>query len=292
MTLAEIQKQARAAVRDVPHRRGATGPTSPDGKAISSLNAVRHGLGARGVVLPGEDVDERVRRVEAAFVAFGVTSEPVARLVADIEEDLGKIERLDRIERGLLLGRIEELLKQTDTGERAKKTAHVLQTVGTACQHFVRAPFPAERGPEIERRVGMMQSALSMVSDLIESPPMDLVATCHRHLTAIADTRAHPSIPGASVNALIDGAQKLLDMLVERAGRDEAVQQELRAAIAGIALPAEAELKKLARYSKMVEESLARRLVALEALREATENITAATEEQAREFRLRLRVVK
>lgn len=292
MTVTEIQRKTRTVLREAKQEGRSGGPRTPEGKQNSSLNAIKHALLAQGVVLPGEDVDERVRRIENTIVAVGATNEPLARLAADVEEDLGKIERIDRIERGLVLGRIEELLAQTGAGERAKKTAQALQTVMSACQHFTRAPFPAQRGPEIDLRIQVMQSALFALSDLIESPPMDLVADCHRHLTAVADATAHPAIPAAAVNALVDAAQKLLDVLFERATRDEAVQAELRAAIAGIALPAEAELRKLARYTKLVEESLARRLAALEQLRKATENVTPATEEQAREFRLRLRVVK
>lgn len=292
MTATETHKKARAVLREAKQEARSGGPRTPEGKAISSLNAVKHGLTGQPNVLPGEDVDEYMRGAEEMLKAYGATNEPVAQLTLLVHDGIQKMRRLDRIERGLMLGRIEELLAQTGAGERAKKTAQALKTVGSACQHFLRAPFPAQRGPEIDLRIHVMESALFAVSDLIESPPMDLVAACHGHLTAIADGTAHPAIPSASVRSLVEAAQKLLDVLVERATRDEAVQEELRKAIAGISLPGEAELKKLARYAKLVEESLARRLAALEQLRKATENVTPATEEQAREFRLRLRVVK
>src|SRR5579864_4642756 len=35
-----------------------TGPKTPEGKAACSMNALRHGLRARSVVLPGENQDE------------------------------------------------------------------------------------------------------------------------------------------------------------------------------------------------------------------------------------------
>ena len=137
----------------------------------------------------------------------------------------------------------------------------------------------------------MMQVAINLIADVLDDAPMDLIADCHRHLVALGDARAHPELPLASLDALVAAAQQLTNALVERATRDEAAQEDLRKAIAGIALPAEAELKKLARYTKMIEESLTRRLAALEQLRKANETTSAATEEQARAFRLRLRVV-
>jgi hypothetical protein len=67
----------------------------------------------------------------------------------------------------------------------------------------------------------------------------------------------------------------------------------LRAAITGIALPDEAELRKLGRYRKLLEDSLQRRLAALEQLRKLTaeRREAGADAEKSREFRVRLRVV-
>jgi hypothetical protein len=293
MTISDIQKKARGVLDDAKREghSGASGPRTPEGKAISALNAVRHGLSAEHALLPGEDLSKYVRGAEETLVAFGATNEPLARLSVLIFDDLHKLERIERIERGLLLGRIEELLAQTEVGERAKKTGRALQVLGNACRLLVRVPVPEERGPEIEKRIAVMQAAINLISDALDETPMELVAACHGPLMALADRRAHPELPVARLAALVDGAQHLLDWLVERATRDEAAQEDLRKAIAGIALPAEAELKKLARYTRMIEESLTRRLAALEQLRKANETTSAATEEQARAFRLRLRVV-
>src|ERR1700752_3877532 len=48
----ERQKAANQA-----NARHSTGPKTPEGKAAVRLNACRHGLLARDVVLPGEDAD-------------------------------------------------------------------------------------------------------------------------------------------------------------------------------------------------------------------------------------------
>jgi hypothetical protein len=50
----QIQANRRNALRS-------TGPKTPEGKAAVRLNALRHGLRARGILLPGENPEERDR---------------------------------------------------------------------------------------------------------------------------------------------------------------------------------------------------------------------------------------
>ncbi len=79
-----------------------TGPTTPAGKARSSLNALRHGLTARVVVLPSEDM--------AAYQAFSreiVDSlrpqTPVERQFAQtVADNQWRINRIRSIEDGML----------------------------------------------------------------------------------------------------------------------------------------------------------------------------------------------
>jgi hypothetical protein len=90
----------------------ATGPRSEAGRARSSLNALRHGLGAVQAVLPGEDAAEYERRMEAVFESLAPANELEAQLVALIGDDLWRLERLGRIEQGVTIARIEELAAQ------------------------------------------------------------------------------------------------------------------------------------------------------------------------------------
>src|SRR5437773_12124447 len=50
-TLRQIEANRRNALKS-------TGPKTPEGKAVVSLNSLRHGLRARTVVLPGESREE------------------------------------------------------------------------------------------------------------------------------------------------------------------------------------------------------------------------------------------
>ena len=69
----ERQKAANRA-----NARHSTGPKTPEGKAVVSRNALRHGLRARDVVLPEEDVDafeDLLNRVRAELSPVGPIEE-------------------------------------------------------------------------------------------------------------------------------------------------------------------------------------------------------------------------
>ena len=52
------QDPVRPCAPIVPEKCNSTGPRTPGGKAVSSMNALKHGLTARTALLPGEDPDE------------------------------------------------------------------------------------------------------------------------------------------------------------------------------------------------------------------------------------------
>ena len=87
----------------------AQGPTSPQGRARSSMNALRHGLTARVVVLPSEDMD-----AYSAFSKEIVDSldpqTPVERQFAQtIADNQWRINRIRSIEDGMLgMGHFEQ----------------------------------------------------------------------------------------------------------------------------------------------------------------------------------------
>jgi hypothetical protein len=79
-----------------------TGPTSDAGKAAASYNALRHGLYARDVVLPGEDraeYDAMLAELTEEFAPQGRYETTLVRRLADIWWRLG---RSAAIEAGLL----------------------------------------------------------------------------------------------------------------------------------------------------------------------------------------------
>jgi hypothetical protein len=91
--------------------RRSTGPTTPEGKAKASLNAVRHGLFARSVVLPREDRDEFLE-ILAALEAAEQPQGPIeAFLIRQLASAQWRLQRFIRIETGFFTARSETARK-------------------------------------------------------------------------------------------------------------------------------------------------------------------------------------
>src|ERR1700738_2676551 len=67
---------------DAARRNGAksNGPKTPEGKSISSMNAVRHGMTAKGILLTNEDPDAFNKHAAAYYEKF--------QPIDDVERDL------------------------------------------------------------------------------------------------------------------------------------------------------------------------------------------------------------
>ena len=89
--------------------RRSTGPRTLSGKARARLNALKHGLTGRTVVLPGEE--EGVAALEADMAArFGPEGEIERALVRDMAQALWRVGRAPGAEAAALLANADEAL--------------------------------------------------------------------------------------------------------------------------------------------------------------------------------------
>lgn len=292
MALVDI-KEFTAAAKKLTAASRATGPRSEVGKARSAINAVKHGLTGRGLLLPGEDAKVYSDKMDGIFTAMAPQNDAEAELVALVADDIWKLGRLARIEQGITLGRIEELLGLTATAERACTTGNAISALGKALAAWSEQPIPTERSTGFKSRFDAMVGALDLVEATVAGIPAGIIDTCNSHLTELHGRRGDTEVPQAAYLRLFDAAREVMTVLLGRGHAEEAAQEELRANIAGIALPSKEELAKLAKYRSMLETSLQRRLAALDQLRKLTAGI--ATNEavlgKAKEYRVKLRVV-
>jgi len=292
MALADIQ-DFTAAVKKMTAATKATGPKTEKGKLRSALNATRHGLAGRGLLLPGEDAQVYTEKMDGIFTALGPQDDAEAELVALVADDLWKLGRLAKIEKGVTLGRIEELLALTGTAEKAGVTSNAITALGTALAAWSAELIPAEKNTEFKRRFDAMVTAVNLIEATVAGIPADLIEPCNDLLTRLHGNKGETVVNQAAYVELFEAARLIMGLLLDRGQREDAAQDELRANIAGIALPDEAELKKLARYRKMLEDSLQRRLAALDQLSKITAGkvVGSGDVEKAKEFRVKLRVV-
>jgi len=271
----------------------ATGPKTEKGKLRAATNAVRHGLTGKNLLLPGEDPGEYEARMDNVFTALGPQSDVEAELVALVADDIHKLNRLARIELGAFLARIEELLSLTGTAEKASVTVNAINAVGTALTPWIAEPLPVEKGPEFMRRYRAMTDALDLVEATVSGAPADLMEAGHELMAQLHGKAAEKVVPPDLYQAAFDHGRRLMSLPLDMGKAEDAAQDGLRAAIAGIALPNKDELAKLAKYRSMLEISLQRRLAALDQLRILTTgNVAdAGGAEKAKEYRVKLRMV-
>ena len=89
------------------------GPVTPEGKAASARNSLRHGLTSRAVVLPGEDPED----FDALRDAYAEQFQPATQLEMDLVEAMAvarfRLRRVAIIETHLLVNKI---LDDSDSG--------------------------------------------------------------------------------------------------------------------------------------------------------------------------------
>lgn len=92
--------------------RKSTGPKTDDGKAVSCVNAVRHGILARVEVLPhvedAQDYEDHVQRTVGALAPAGYLEETLAERCASLLWRLGRVVRYEREIAALKLEETEE----------------------------------------------------------------------------------------------------------------------------------------------------------------------------------------
>ena len=98
------QKQTSASRENA---KKSTGPRTPEGKANSSKNALKHGLMAEDAVIPGEDpaeFDRHLTKLEDTYLPRNYVEKQIVHQIADT---MWRIKRLSRIETTVISASIE-----------------------------------------------------------------------------------------------------------------------------------------------------------------------------------------
>jgi hypothetical protein len=103
-----------------------TGPTSSDGKAKVSHNALKTGLTGRTVLLPSEDVGAYKAHTERVFVQYSPETDDEKRLTQSIADTLWRLERIPALEAGIYaIGRRELAAQFADEQDETVRSAMI-----------------------------------------------------------------------------------------------------------------------------------------------------------------------
>jgi hypothetical protein len=109
-----------------------TGPTTPEGKAKSSLNAVTTGVTGRTVLLPSDDVAAYEAHIRSFSLRFKPSGDHEHELVQSLADTQWRLNRIPALEAGIYaLGHIEFASKFDDHDESLRAAmidAHVYLT--------------------------------------------------------------------------------------------------------------------------------------------------------------------
>ena len=104
-----------------------TGPTTPEGKAKSSLNAVKTGLTGRAVLLPNEDADAYETHLLQYLEEFQPVGARETELVQSLADTQWRLNRIPSLEAGFYaLGRLRHAELFPDPHDRHLLDAHIL----------------------------------------------------------------------------------------------------------------------------------------------------------------------
>jgi len=102
MTPAQHSKPDHRAATNRANARHSTGPCTPAGKQRSSLNALRHGLTSRTVVLPSEDLAAYQRLTQEFFDEYQPQGPTEKQLVQELAATAWRLNRIPALEADLL----------------------------------------------------------------------------------------------------------------------------------------------------------------------------------------------
>jgi hypothetical protein len=160
------QKQDRA---NCANAQKSSGPRTPEGKAVSSRNALKSGLYATTLVAHGESKED-FNLLKAQFYRQYQPATPQARLIVDrLIANNWILQRFDHIESEVWQREVSRIDSFFTTGDRYQPFAQAFRKVSSDYARLRRFVASAERA--IERQIKMLQDPTINIP--ADEPPVD-----------------------------------------------------------------------------------------------------------------------
>ena len=268
------------------------GPKTAEGKSASSINALRHGLSANNLLLPGEDAQAYEHHLDRHFATFAPATLPEAGIVAQLGDLSWKMERLTKLENGRLLARLEEELEKTDAFGLVTSTRRALEALsGLVAAVDARRTAPKE--PELtEALLRGLDGTLTLLRE-VPGLPEAVIHPLSLAVQEARDTRQDGRLEQTAYEHLGDMAKLARGALTAKLAQEEAVLAPVRERLAAeVLLLEDKDLRKLERHRRLLESSMSRQLGLLSQIRGQVAASKPEVQAEARELRVKLRLVR
>jgi hypothetical protein len=256
------------------------------------MNALRHGLSASHLLLPGEDAQQYESHLDGYFATVAPATLPEAGVVAQIGDLTWKLERLVKLENSRLHARLEEELEKTNEYRSVVLTRRALQMVNALAGAMEAVPNPPD---DAERTGALLDGVKRMVAELREVPelPSVLVQPLADALDAARESFNGTCISKSTYEHLGNMTKLARGTLSAKLAHEEEVLEPVRERLAAeVLLLEDADLKKLERHRRLLETSMQRQLDLLGQVRSQVASAQHEHQAAAKELRVKLRLVK
>ena len=185
-TLKQIDANRRNALKS-------TGPRTPEGKATVSMNALKHGLRARTVVLPGENLEEFQQLCDDLEAEWQPQSRTEQFYVEQMAVSQWKLTRMEVAEHGVY----EEDAK-VPMLDRIWKSQHSME------RSYARAQRELERLQTTRRKQARQQPEADPAPATAEKDPATIVAAQVGQALSPAEPAPATAAPSATVPPDVD----------------------------------------------------------------------------------------
>jgi hypothetical protein len=256
------------------------------------MNAVRYGFSGAHLLLPGEDATEYERHLDSYFAELVPTSMPEAMIVAQVGDLSWKLERLTRVENNRLRARLEEELEKTDDFERVVRTRRALVAVSSLAESVDTHRMVSLEAELTEILLGGVEGTLALLREVPE-----LLETIIQPMASALDqgreTHQEGRMKQAAYEHLGNMAKLTRGALTNKLAEEEAALGPVRERLAAeVLLLEDADLKKLERHRRLLENSMQRQLDLLGQVRSQVASARPEHQAEAKELRVKLRLVK
>ncbi len=262
-----------------------TGPRTPTGREVSRMNALKHGLASKEVLVRGSVGRESSRKLAAWHEQFHTRLKPVGPIEELLVDQIVTLRwRLRRI----LTAEAGEIALGTDQGQwerRCKGPEATINSCLSAWDPMRELGLSAGGNMVLEAHCELVQAVVEVTGEITQEvlSQVALRGRAYGLTHKLEALRAGCPPAGATAEARAAYKMKVLDYLRRTAGmarrkgeeceKREKLEEEARQAVAS--LPGEAAVGKIVRYESALERQLGRALDRLERLQAARKTTCA-----------------